>query len=135
MFNNCARAAAIFASAVFVTIFAAPSHSAEPQVQRKMLLQQDSSVPGETFALLDVVIPVGGREGRHTHPGDLIAYVVSGDVTLDYEGSPTKTYHPGESFFVKAGKIHEGINMGNAPVHVLAAYVGPKGQPLTAQAK
>ena len=104
-----------------------------PQVTRKPLLQHDATNAGQTFQLIDVVIPVGGREGKHTHPGDLIAYVESGDVTLFYEGVPNKSYKAGESFFIPAGHIHEGINMGSAPVHVIASYIGPKGQPITTQ--
>ncbi len=106
--------------------------AAAPAVVRKVLMQQD--VPnGAQLAVVSVEIPVGGREGRHTHTGPLIVYVQEGALTLDYEGKPTVTYKVGETFFVEAGKIHEGINNGTVPIKALASFVTPKGAPLTTQ--
>jgi len=96
-------------------------------------MQQDLTIPGYSVALVSVEIPVGGREGRHMHPGTLLVYVQEGALTLDYEGKPTKTYKAGETFSVEPGKIHEGINKGNAPVKALASFVVEKGKPLTTQ--
>jgi quercetin dioxygenase-like cupin family protein len=96
-------------------------------------MQQDLNIPGYTAALVLVEIPVGGREGRHTHPGTLVVYVQEGALTLDYEGKPTKTYKAGESFSVEPGKIHEGINKGNTPIKAIATAVVEKGKPLTTQ--
>jgi quercetin dioxygenase-like cupin family protein len=105
----------------------------KPTVTRKVLMQQDLNIPGYTAALVTVEIPVGGREGRHTHPGTLVVYVEQGALTLDYEGKPTKTYNAGESFSVEPGKIHEGINKGNTPIKAIATFVVEKGKPLTTQ--
>ena len=103
-----------------------------PQVVRKVLSQVD--LPNnQTMASIDVNIPVGGREGRHTHPGPLMVYVLSGVFSVDYEGKPQTDYKAGDSFFIEAGKIHEGINKQTMPAHAVATYVGPKGQPITAQ--
>ena len=104
-----------------------------PTVTRKVLMQQDLPMANTTEAMIEVTIPVGGREGRHTHPGALMVYVKSGALSLDYEGKPNVTYKAGEVFFVEAGKIHEGINRGNEPIVAIATFVGPKGQPITAQ--
>lgn len=110
-----------------------PARAQQPNVQRKVLLRQDLTTPGQEALLVDVTIPVGGREGRHTHPGTLVVYVLSGTLTLDYEGKPTATYTAGDSFSVEPGKIHEGINRGTEPVHVIATFVVEKGKPLTTQ--
>ena len=103
----------------------------QPTVTRKVLLQQDLAIPGYATALVAVEIPVGVREGRHTHPGTLVAYVQEGAVTLDYEGKPTVTYKAGDAFYVEPGKIHEGINNGNTAVKLLATFVVEKGKPMT----
>jgi quercetin dioxygenase-like cupin family protein len=79
-------------------------------------------------------IPPGGREGRHTHPGALVAYIQEGELTLTMEGNPTMTYKAGDSFFIEAGKIHEGINNGASPVKALAIFVVEKGKPVTSPA-
>jgi len=102
-----------------------------PTVKRTVLLQHDTSAPGYEAVLVAVEIPVGGREGRHTHPGTAMIHVLEGAITLDYEGKPTVTYKAGESFFVDAGKVHEGINKGTVPSKAIATFVIPKGQPVT----
>ena len=105
----------------------------KPNVTRKVLMQQDLQIPGYSVALVSVEIPVGGREGKHTHPGTLLVYVQEGALTLDYQGKPTKTYKAGETVYIEPGKIHEGINNGNTPVKALASAVVEKGKPLTTQ--
>ena len=104
-----------------------------PTVKRTVLLQHDTSVPGYEALLVAVEIPAGGREGRHTHPGLAMIHVEEGTLTLDYEGKPTMSYKPGDSFFVEAGKVHEGMNKGTTPVKAIATFVIPKGQPVTTQ--
>jgi quercetin dioxygenase-like cupin family protein len=105
----------------------------QPTVQRKVLLQQDLTIPGYQAVLVSVEIPVGGREGRHTHPGSVLVHVQEGALTLDYEGKPTVTYKVGESFYVEPGKVHEGINRGNTPIKAVATFIVEKGKPLTTQ--
>jgi quercetin dioxygenase-like cupin family protein len=119
--------------AVLVPAWTSSVAQNQPNVTRKVLMQQDLNIPGYTTALISVEIPVGGREGRHTHPGTLIVYVQEGTLTLDYEGKPTKAYKAGETFSVEPGKIHEGINKGNTPIKALASFVGEKGKPITTQ--
>jgi quercetin dioxygenase-like cupin family protein len=111
------------------------AQQAAPAVVRKVLIQQDLTIPGYQTALVSVEIPVGGREGRHTHPGTLLVLVREGALTLDYEGRPTVTYKAGESFYVEPGKVHEGINKGNTPIKAIASFVTEKGKPLTTQVK
>lgn len=85
--------------------------------------------------MVAVEIPVGGREGRHTHPGSAMIYVLEGALTLDYEGKATTTYNPGDSIYVEPGKVHEGINNGKTPIKVVATFLLKKGEPMTSPAK
>jgi quercetin dioxygenase-like cupin family protein len=109
---------------------------AQPQseIQRKSLLQQDSTIPGYQAIMNIVEIPAGAREVRHTHPGPLAGYILEGILVLEHEGRPTATYKAGDGFLVEAGKIHQGINMGNVPVKILATLMVEKGKPATAPA-
>jgi quercetin dioxygenase-like cupin family protein len=107
----------------------------QPAVERKVLLQQDVAVPGYQNLMVAVTIPAGGREGRHTHPGTAIVHVLEGALTLDHDGRPSTTYKAGETLYVEAGKIHEGMNKGNTPVRAIASFVVEKGKPLTTQVK
>ena len=118
---------------VIAASWATSSAMQQPTVTRKVLLQQDLAIPGYMTALIAVDIPVGVREGRHTHPGTLVAYVQEGTLTLDYEGKPTRNYKAGDTFYVEPGKIHEGINNGSTLVKILATFIGEKGKPITTQ--
>jgi len=124
----------VFAFFSLALLMAAPA-AQQPTVSRKILLKQDSAIPGYEQALVAVEIPVGGREGRHTHPGSVMIFVQEGTLTFDYEGKPTATYNPGDAFYVEPDKIHEGINNGKTAVKVIANFLLKKGVPMTSQAK
>jgi quercetin dioxygenase-like cupin family protein len=98
------------------------------EIARKVLLQQDGP-PGYQTVLTSVEIPVGVSEIRHTHPGMLVAYVIEGTLALESEGRPRTTYKSGDSFYVEAGKVHQGINTGTVPVKITATLVAEKGKP------
>jgi len=103
----------------------------QPSVERKVLLEQDLTVPGYQNVLVAVTIPAGGREGRHRHPGTLLVHVLEGVMTLDHDGRPTATYKAGDSVYIEPGRVHEGINKGATPVRAIASFVVEKGKPLT----
>ena len=127
----------VFPFALFSLLsIATPSapHAQSAGVKRTVLMRRATTVPGYEVVLIEAEIPAGGREGRHTHPGTLLARVEQGTVTLDYEGKST-AYKTGESFFVDAGKIHEGMNNGNVTAKILATLVVKTGETLTTQAK
>jgi quercetin dioxygenase-like cupin family protein len=98
------------------------------EIQRKVLLQQDGP-PGYQTVLTSVEIPPGVSEIRHTHPGMLVVYVIEGPLTLESEGRPRTTYKSGDSLYVEAGKVHQGINTGTVPVKIAATLVAEKGEP------
>jgi|ERR1019366_7193319 quercetin dioxygenase-like cupin family protein len=128
---------AMFFAAALVTLSTAPTTFAQasPQVKRTVLLRHDAPAPGFEAVLVRVDLPVGAREGRHTHPGLLLIHVEEGTLTLDYEGKPSTDYKPGDSVVVEPGKVHEGINKGNTPIKAIATFVIPKGATLTTQVK
>jgi quercetin dioxygenase-like cupin family protein len=112
-----------------------PGIAQQPQVQRKVLLTQDLSIPNYQTVMATVELPVGSREGRHTHPGAVVVFVQEGVLTFEQEGKPTMTYKAGEAFYIDPGKIHEGINNGTAPVKAVATFVVEKGKPLASAAQ
>jgi quercetin dioxygenase-like cupin family protein len=135
--NSIKYVAGVLVVAVFSSLallLAAPA-AQQPTVTRKILLKEDSAIPGYEQDLVAVEIPVGGREGRHTHPGSVMIYVQEGTLTFDYEGKPTATYNSGDALYVEPDKIHEGINNGQKPVKVIASFFLKKGVPMTSQVK
>ena len=131
--------AACIVAAAFGTIAAQVASEAAPaatsNVQRRVLLTQDLQIPNYQTVFVEVTIPAGGREGRHTHPGSTVVHVQEGQLTLDLAGAQSKTYMPGETFFIESGKVHEGINNGNTRVRALASFVVEKGKPLASPAQ
>ncbi len=128
-----AISAAIAALVSTSALLAQPMTSvAAPVVERKILVQKDVA-DGQTMTLVKETIPPGGREGRHTHPGPAMVYVMSGALSLDYNGKPNAIYKAGDSFFIEANHVHEGINKGNEPVVAVVTFLTPKGEPLTKQ--
>lgn len=125
--------AGVIIAAVAVIGAQSLANAQQAGVERKVLLQQDLTMPGYQAVLVAVTIPVGGREGRHIHPGTVLVHVQEGALTLDHDGRPTVTYTAGESLFVEPGKVHEGINRGNTPVKAIATFIVEKGKPLTTQ--
>ena len=107
-----------------------PGSAQQPTVQRKVLLTEDLPIPGYQTVMATIEIPAGGREGRHTHPGAVVVYILEGAFTFDYEGKATMTYKAGDLLYIEANKIHEGINNGTSPVKAVAALVVEKGKPL-----
>lgn len=115
---------------VAVVCVASPA-AQEPKVERTVLLRQDlSGVPGYEILVVEATIPVGGREGRHTHPGTMIGYLTAGDFAMEVEGKVTD-YQPGATVVVNPGAVHEGINRGKVPMKALVTFIVPKGQPLS----
>jgi quercetin dioxygenase-like cupin family protein len=110
---------------------------AEPgsSVQRAVLQRHDLKVvSGYEGVMAEVQIAPGGREGRHTHPADVLARVLEGTVTLSVDGQ-SKSLRAGDVFYIPAGAIHEAINAGDGPAKLLAVFVAEKGKPLTTPAK
>ena len=123
---------AAFTFGVLAATWNAPAWAQQgPAVKRTVLQKHDLRAQGHEGVMASVEIPAGGREGRHTHPADVLAYVLEGTVTFDVEGQPTASYKAGDSFFIEAGKVHEGINETSAVVRLLAVFVTEKGKPLT----
>jgi len=77
----------------------------------------------------------GVAAGKHTHPGEELGYVLEGTLLLEVEGQPPRTVKAGEGFFVPAGVVHDGKNIGTGPLKVLATYVVEKGKPVATAVK
>jgi quercetin dioxygenase-like cupin family protein len=118
--------------AIFVTATAVGAQ--EPPFKRTVLQQGDLSMAGHEAVTARVDIPQGVSVGKHTHPGEEVAYVMQGTLQVEIEGA-TKTVKAGEPFLIPAGKIHDAKNIGTGPAQVLATYIVEKGKPLATPVK
>jgi len=124
-----------FAALLSFLVTTSASTPSAPGATRKVLLRHAISVPGYEEVMVETEMPVGGREGRHTHPGTMFARVLQGTVRLEDEAKQPCVYQAGEAYFVDAGNIHEGINAGDVPVKILVTFVVPAGEVVTTPAK
>jgi quercetin dioxygenase-like cupin family protein len=107
----------------------------QPGFTRTVLQTQDSAAPGRSIVQARAEFIPGGVAGRHTHPGEEIGYILEGTLQLEIEGKPPVVLKAGDAFFVPAGVVHDGKNIGTVPAKVLATYVVEKGKPVASPAK
>jgi quercetin dioxygenase-like cupin family protein len=134
-----AAAAFLGAAALAVALTAALGigtlNAQQPGFKRAVLQKQALSAKDrEAVVALAEFVP-GGAAGRHTHPGEELGYVVEGTLLLEVDGKPPVTLKAGDVFFVEAGKVHDGKNVGKTPAKVLATYIVEKGKPVATPAK
>ena len=128
--------AVLAAGACGAWVFSYGPALAQPSlITRQVLLQRDAAIAGYEGIMIAQEIAPGGREGKHTHPGMLYAYIREGALTVEVAGRAPVTYKAGETFYLEPGVVHEGMNTGTVPMKALATFVTPKGKPLMAPSK
>lgn len=80
---------------------------------------------------IKVTIPPGQETGWHTHSVPGYAYVISGELTIEYAGGLSKTFKAGEAFSEVVDTAHNGRNKGAEDVVLIAFFTGDRGVPFT----
>ena len=114
---------------------AVASNAQTPGFTRTLLQDQELSAHERHAVVARAEFIPGGNAGRHTHPGEELGYIAEGTLELTIDGQPPKTLKAGEVFFVPAGVVHDGKNVGSGPAKVLATYIVEKGKPVASPAK
>jgi quercetin dioxygenase-like cupin family protein len=120
--------------ALALTALAVALYAQQPGFTRKMLQDQDVSVSDRHAVQVLAQFAPGAAAGKHTHPGEELGYVLEGTLQLEVAGQPPRTLNAGEAFFIPAGVVHDGRNIGAGPAKVLATYVVEKGKPVASPA-
>jgi quercetin dioxygenase-like cupin family protein len=107
----------------------------QPGIKRTDLQRHDLSVPGREVIQVRVDLAPGVAFGKHSHPGEEIAYVLEGSLEYQLEGQPPITLKAGDALFIPAGTIHSARNIGSDHGAELATYIVEKGKPLVVMAK
>jgi quercetin dioxygenase-like cupin family protein len=105
-----------------------------PAIKRTVVKTGDVSVPGREAIIANVEIAPGGSAGRHTHPGDEISYILSGEGEILMEGQPPLKVKAGDGFVIPGGTKHDAHNTGTQPLRLVGVYVVEKGKPLATPA-
>jgi quercetin dioxygenase-like cupin family protein len=80
-------------------------------------------------------LAAGFKAGRHSHPGQVMAYVAEGEFWYLVDGEPEKVYKVGEALQLPDRAIHNEGAAGDRPVKVIAVFVVEKGKPLVQPAQ
>lgn len=82
--------------------------------------------PAKVTALVVTIAP-GAETVLHHHPAPMFAYILEGEVRVDYGAAGQRTFHAGEGFMEAMNQPHKGINTGAVPVRILAVSMGADG--------
>lgn len=74
-----------------------------------------------------VTLAPGGQAIVHEHGVPLFAYILDGELTVDYGSHGKRVYRQGQSFMEAMAVPHFGTNTGTTPVRILAVYMGAEG--------
>lgn len=118
-----------FAIAALVTVAAQ-----QTGFRRTPLQQGELSIPGYDAVSALAELDPNAQSGRHTHPGEEIAYIAQGPVVLEIDGQPARTLQTGEAVLIKKGAIHNVKNTGTATAKVVANWVVEHGKPVATPA-
>jgi len=89
-------------------------------------IRYPTSGPAQVTASIVVLAP-GGKTVVHKHGVPLFAYILEGELTVDYGAHGTRTYRQGQAFMEAMDVAHFGVNNGTAMVRLLAVYMGAQG--------
>ena len=116
-----------------------------PAVTSEVLLKSTSSWDGTAYirypdgapelTTLKITIPPRTELPWHTHPMPNVAYVLSGELTVEQrEGGQSKTIQAGDVLPEMVDINHRG-RTGDNPVVLIVFYAGTKGMPLSVAPK
>jgi len=106
-----------------------------PGFKRVELQKQDISTAGHEAVMARGEFAVGAVVPKHTHPGEEVAYILEGQITIEVAGKSPAVLKAGDAFFVPAGTVHSAKNSGTGPAKVLSTYIVEKGKPLASMVK
>ncbi|MFO0993347.1 MAG: cupin domain-containing protein [Hyphomicrobiales bacterium] len=86
-------------------------------------------VPKVTAAI--ITVEPGKETGLHLHRVPLFAYILSGELTVDYGPDGKRTFSQGSAFLEAFNSDHNGRNTGEVATRILAVFMGAEGVPNT----
>jgi quercetin dioxygenase-like cupin family protein len=114
---------------------AQPKAAAPVGFKRTELQRHDLSTPNHETVQAKGEFDPGAVVPKHTHPGEEVGFILSGELTVEIEGKPAQTLKAGEAFFIPANTVHAGKNTSKGKTVVISTYIVEKGQPLSTPAK
>ena len=127
----------VASATVAVTLAMAPAMAAAQAYPAQELLSTGTTIVGETLrypttgaarvTVSIVTIQPGAQTVFHRHPAPLVAYILEGEMTVDYGVKGKKVFRKGDALVEAMDVPHRGMNPGASPVSILAVYLGAEG--------
>lgn len=89
-------------------------------------LHYPTAGPARVTAAIATLAP-GARTVLHRHGVPLFAYVLDGEITVDYGDRGKRTYRQGDALMEAMDVPHFGTNSGAQAVRLLIVYIGAEG--------
>lgn len=114
----------------------APAASAQNYPAQSIMMTSQSVMgeeivyPSNGRAIVSAIIVTlapGEQTAVHTHGAPFFAYVLEGEITVDYGDKGKRTYRAGEALMEAMNVAHAGSNTGSAPVRLLAVSMSSEG--------
>ncbi len=90
--------------------------------------------PAEITGIMITMAP-GDSNGWHSHPVPTFGYILSGELTVEYETGEVKVIGVGDTLVEAQHTAHQGHNRGSEVVKIVVFYAGAKGVPNTVRGK
>jgi quercetin dioxygenase-like cupin family protein len=109
----------------------------------EVLIETTETVLGQEFAYPEgqaritaerITVPPGALLPPHLHPVPLFAYVLQGELIVDYGSEGEIVYQTGDALVEAIDWPHQGRNGGRGKLVLLAVYAGAEGVPNTVPA-
>ena len=118
-------------SAILVVYFAVAIEDISSQTildTNTTVIGQDIQYPSGSSQITSKIIsiPVGAETGPHIHEYPMFAYIMEGEITVDYGQKGLKTFVKGESIVEAINYTHNGKNNGDRPTEILVVLIGEK---------
>lgn len=79
--------------------------------------------PAKVSAIIVTLAP-GEQTAVHTHGAPFFAYILEGEITVDYGDKGKRTFRAGEALMEAMAVAHAGKNTGSTPLRILAVSMG-----------
>ncbi|HYU77577.1 MAG TPA: cupin domain-containing protein [Vicinamibacterales bacterium] len=116
--------------AVCLVLAAAAVYAQRPGVPLKILERSDTSAAGREAVTAVAEFASTSETRFHTHPGEMVGYILEGRVVLEQQNRNAIVLEAGESFIIPAGVPHNNRNEENKPARMFVTYFVAKGKPL-----
>jgi quercetin dioxygenase-like cupin family protein len=91
-------------------------------------LHYPTNGPAHVTAAIVTLAP-GAKTLLHRHGVPLFAYILEGEITVDYGDRGKRTYRAGDALMEAMDVPHFGADAGPRPVRILTVFIGAEGAP------